>query len=136
MNNNNMATSKSKLANSQQRILKPFVTVVRAQSSIGSDQTKLDTFERLFEKWKRKQDKNYRKSREKSALSQSQNRKKNSKGEANLEPFDFQNPPKVLEVKHIILIPKDKSNKTKKKFKNTLPDLVNKGTIASRAKSR
>lgn len=99
--------------------LKPFITVVRPSSKgVGSDETKLEVFERLFEKWKRKQE------RERKL-------EKKKKKSRELEPFDFQNPPKVLEIKPIKLQPKNKS----KKPCQTLPSIVHKATLASQAKA-
>ena len=46
--------------------------------------------------------------------------------EEKLEPFDFQNPPKVLQIKSVTLVSKRK--------KRALPKLVVKETVASKAR--
>lgn len=117
--------------------LKPFITVVRPCSkTVGADETKLEVFERLFEKWKRKQE--YKRKLEKRKQLQTSgggggllpSTQTPSKSRESLEPFDFQSPPKVLEIKHITLLSRPKKTKSP-----NLPSIVHKATVASQARS-
>ena len=118
--------------------VKPFITVVRPNSTaIGGEETKIDQFEKLFDKWKRRQD--YRRkverknSKKKNKISDSKspttpttNGNVEALSDEKLEPFDFQNPPKVLQIKPVTLVSKRK--------KRALPKLVVKETVASKAR--
>lgn len=119
--------------------LKPFITVVRPCSkTVGADETKLEVFEKLFEKWKRKQE--YKRKLEKRKQASGAGRAGSGNvrsvaspskiGQGPLEPFDFQNPPKVLEIKHITLLSRPKKTKSP-----NLPSIVHKATVASQARS-
>ena len=108
---------------------------------LEGDETKVDKFERLFEKWKRRQDyrrKIDRQTRKTKISDPTTSSRSKSKSDVNslefedskLEPFDFQNPPKVLQIQPVTLV----SRPPEKRIKRALPKLVVKETVASKAR--
>ena len=125
-----------------QVVLKPFITVFRpGSSSIGSDTNRLNEFDKLFEKWKRRQA--YRRKIERSGAaghaSPSAAGKKPKDSLSRLQPFGFQSPPKILEIKPLKLHAK-RTNHAGSGGSSTqnhiqfLPSIVNKQTVASLAR--
>ena len=104
-------------------IKQPFLTVFRPCSRAIGDHDPMSNFEKLFEKWKRRQD--YQRKIDKN---RSPDRFSKRKNEDRYQPFDFQNPPKVLQVKAIPLVPKPSSHS------KSLPSIHQKQTVASMAR--
>ena len=109
--------------------------------AIGTDETKIDKFEKLFDKWKRRQEyrrkidrktgrKNRARSRSRSTKSDVDSASVESGGDSKLEPFDFQNPPKVLQIKPASL----NLRRSGKRKKRALPHIVVKETRTSKAR--
>ena len=108
---------------------------------LEGDETKVDKFERLFDKWKRRQDyrrkidRQTRKNRVSDPTTSSRSKSKSdvdslASEDRKLEPFDFQNPPKVLQIRPVTLV----SRPPEKRKKRALPKLVVKETVASKAR--
>ena len=97
--------------------LKPFITVFRPSTRDIGEPT-YDEFEKLFEKWKRR--KEYRQKIER-------NIRKNNIEVNKYQLYDFTSPPKILEIKPVVLGPK-------RSTRSNLPNIVIKQTIASLAK--
>lgn len=108
-------------------VKQPFVTVFRPCSRAIGEPDHLSNFEKLFEKWRRRQD--YQRRIEKKRDGSPSKRKQSNENEEDnsRQPFDFQNPPKVLHVKAIPLVPKPSPQKT-------LPSIHLKQTVASMAR--
>ena len=105
-------------------VKQPFVTVFRPCSRSIGEPDHMSNFEKLFEKWKRRQDYQRKIDKRHSANGSPQKFRQN---ENDRKPFDFQNPPKVLQVKAIPLVPKPISQKN-------LPSIHLKQTVASMAR--
>ena len=110
---------------------------------LEGDETKVDKFERLFDKWKKRQDyrrkidRQTRKNRISDPTTSSRSKSKSKSDvdslaseDIKLEPFDFQNPPKVLQIRPVTLV----SRPPEKRKKRALPKLVVKETVASKAR--
>ena len=110
-------------------VKQPFVTVFRPCSRAIGEPDHLSNFEKLFEKWRRRQDYQRRieKKRDGSPSKRKQSNENEEDNSSNRQPFDFQNPPKVLHVKAIPLVPKPSPQKT-------LPSIHLKQTVASMAR--
>ena len=121
-------------------VLNPELKISQAVLLEG-DETKVDKFERLFDKWKRRQDyrrkidRQTRKNRISDPTTSSRSKSKSdvdslASEDCKLEPFDFQNPPKVLQIRPVTLV----SRPPEKRKKRALPKLVVKETVASKAR--
>ena len=110
-------------------VKQPFVTVFRPCSRAIGEPDQLSNFEKLFEKWRRRQD--YQRRIEKKREGSPSKRKQSNENEedsSSRQPFDFQNPPKVLHVKAIPLVPRSSPHKT------NFPSIHLKQTVASMAR--
>ena len=108
-------------------VKQPFVTVFRPCSRAIGEPDHLSNFEKLFEKWRRRQD-YQRRIEKKREGSPSKRKQSNENEEDSRQPFDFQNPPKVLHVKAIPLVPRSSPHKT------NFPSIHLKQTVASMAR--
>jgi hypothetical protein len=128
--------------------LKPFVTVFRPSSRRIGEISPMSEFEKLFEKWKRRQ--HYRRNLEGGGryvwLNSSDKHSTITKSctpspgstrmriEAKYEPFDYQSHPKVLVVKPMPIVMKKTPKKPKAIAAHGLPSIALRPTVASLAR--
>ena len=128
--------------NNSIRNLKPFVNVIRPSSKSVIGNNDKGEFEKLFEKWKRKQErKRKEEKRNRKSVSTGNlpdfngNQEERPDNAVKLEPFNFKNPPKVLEVTAVKLVARKRQQpKDYKNFHDSLPKIVSKVTIASQVR--